>query len=297
MPVSKSETETANDARERTVLVTGASGFIGAFLCSALADSYRVRAASRRDGVLAPDTDWSRVLEGVDAVVHAGGPAHTKIGPEEARRAIVDASAALARQAARAGVGRFIYISSVRACVDHTTHGAVDEATPPAPEDVYGRAKRDAELAVLAETSPNAAALRPPLVVGANPKANLAQFLRLLDTPLPLPFDGIRNKRNIVSLASLAEAVRLLLDKREASGVFHIADQPAVSTGEMAALLRRGMGRPARLFSAPGVEFVAPRPLVQSLEVNDTRLREMVGYAGQDAREALIACGAAWAKR
>jgi nucleoside-diphosphate-sugar epimerase len=248
-------------------------------------------------GDLGPTTEWRRALEGVSAVVHAAGPAHTKVSTEDARRAIVEGSAALAAQAAQAGVKRFVYIGSIRACVDHTAHGAVDEDAPAAPLDIYGRAKREAEQAILAEAALQSAVLRPPLVIGPQPKANLAQFMRLLDTPLPLPIAGIRNKRNIVSLGSLAEAVRLLLGKPQASGVFHIADQPAVSTSEMAVLLRRGMGRPGRLISMPGIELVAPTPLVRSLEINDKRLREMVGYRGHDAREVLVGCGVAWVRR
>jgi nucleoside-diphosphate-sugar epimerase len=295
MPVSRSETANEAQTNAPTVLVTGATGFIGSFFMSALADGHSVRAANRaQHGDLGPNTDWTRALDGVDAVVHAAGPAHTSISEGEARRAIVEGSAVLARQAARAGVQRFIYVSSIRAIVDRTKD-SVDEHEQSCASDIYGRAKYDAEQAVLAEL-PGAAALRPPLVVGPNPKANLAQFLKLLDSPAPLPFAGISNKRNIVSLASLAEAVSLLLEKSDASGVFHVADQPAVSTAEMASLLRQGMGRPSRLFSAPGIELIAPKPLVQSLEINDSRLRAL-GYRGQDACEALIACGAAWAKR
>lgn len=295
MPVSRSETANEAQANARTVLVTGATGFVGSFLVSALAGGYAVRAASRaQHGDFGPDTDWSHALDGVHAVVHAAGPAHTSLSAGEAQRAIVEGSAAFARQAARAGVQRFIAISSIRAIVEQT-HEPVDESTPSRASDVYGRAKYEAEQGVFAEL-PVAAALRPPLVVGPKPKANLAQFLKLLDSPAPLPFAGIGNKRNIVSLGSLAEAVRLLLDKPDASGVFHVADQPSLSTAEMATLLRRGLGRPARLFAAPGIELIAPKPLVQRLEINDARLRAL-GYRGQNAHEALIACGAAWAKR
>lgn len=293
--MGKSETASETQADTRTVLVTGATGFVGSFLVSALAGAYRVTTTSRREvGALSANTDWARALDGADAVVHAAGPAHTSITSDEARRAIVEGSATLARQAARAGVKRFIYLSSIRAVAEQTREPVGEEA-PSSATDIYGRAKYAAEQGVFAEL-PAAAALRPPLVVGPNPKANLAQFLKLLDSPAPLPFAGIRNKRNIVSLASLAEAVRVLVESADARGVFHVADQPSVSTAEMAALLRRGMKRSARLFSAPGIELIAPKPLVQSLEINDAHLRAL-GYQGQDAREALVACGAAWVKR
>jgi UDP-glucose 4-epimerase len=302
--------QAASEARLRAplVVVTGASGFVGSFLASAFAGSLRVRTTGRRalpgaldhhlTGPLNSKTDWSAALEGVDAVVHAAGPAHAKYHPDELRRAIVDASAALAGQAARAGVKRLIYISSIHACVRHTSDRAVNEDTPVRPEDAYGRAKLEAELAVLADSALRPIVLRPPLVVGADAKGNFARLLRLLDTPLPLPFAGMRNKRNVISLNSLAAAVRAALDAdAAAAGVFHVADQPALSTTEIAKLVRSGMGRPSRLFSAPAVEAFAPRALTQSLEIDDSRFRARFNYAGHDARAALVACGKDWTAR
>lgn len=284
-------------ARQPAVLLTGATGFVGSFLASALRHSCRLRTASREAiGDLGPVTDWAHALDGIDVVVHAAGPAHAKYPADVLRRAIVEGSAALAGQAARAGVKRFITISSIRACVSFTDRPA-SEHTPPNPDDAYGRAKLEAEQAILAEAAMRPIALRPPMVIGANAKGNFASLLRLLDTPLPLPLAGIHNKRNVISLASLSEAVRAVIEAEHnaASGIFHVADQPAVSIADMARLVRSGMCRPQRLFSARGIEAIAPTPLVRSLEVDDRKFRERFGYRGQDAREALEACGKAWA--
>jgi len=291
-----------------SVLLTGATGFVGSFLAASLRAACSVRTAGRSVpaggyahvtvAAFGRESDWRRALDGIDAVVHCAGPAHAKHGEAELRRAIVDASAALAAQAARAGVRRFVYVSSIRACVSVTHGAAVSEEEPARPDDAYGRAKLEAEKAILAEATIQPIALRPPLVIGPGAKGNLGALLRALDTPLPLPFAGIDNKRNVISLPSLAEAVRLALEPANpATGVFHAADQPALSTPQMAALLREGMGRPRRLFAAPAFKALAPRPLVQSLEVDDSRLRATFGYRGQDAREALVACGRAWARR
>lgn len=294
------QNERSGEARARlpAVLLTGATGFVGSFLASALRDSSRLRTPSRQTvGDLGPMTDWGAALEGVDTVIHAAGPAHAKYPTDELRRAIVEGGAALAEQAARAGVKRFIAISSIRACVSVTTDRPAAEDTPPNPADGYGRAKLEAEQAILAEAALRPIALRPPMVIGANAKGNFASLLRLLDTPLPLPFAGIRNKRSVISLTSLAEAVRAVVEAQHnaVSGVFHVADQPAVSTADVARLVRSGMRRPERLFSAPGIDVIAPPPLVRSLEVDDRKFRESFGYRGQDAREALQACGKAWA--
>ena len=285
-------------ARRPAVLLTGATGFVGSHLASALRESCRLRTASRAEvGDLGPTTDWARALEGIDTIVHAAGPAHAKYPADELRRAIVEGAAALARQAARAGVKRLIYISSIRACARFTTDRPANEETPPNPDDAYGRAKLEAEQSIFAQSALRAIALRPPMVIGASAKGNFASLLRLLDTPLPLPFAGVHNKRNVISLASLAEAVRAAIeaDHNAASSVFHIADQPAVSTADIARLVRSGMCRPERLFSAPGIAAIAPRALVRSLEVDDRKFRETFAYRGQDAREALEACGKAWA--
>lgn len=294
----KNERSTAQHAGLPAVLLTGATGFVGSHLAADLGNCCRLRTASRQViGDLGPTTDWREALEGIDVVVHAAGPAHARYPADELQRAIVEGSAALTAQAARAGVKRFIYISSIRACVSFTTDRPVTEGTPPRPDDAYGGAKLEAERAILAETALRPIALRPPMVVGANAKGNFASLLHLLDTALPLPFGGINNRRNVISLTSLGEAVRTILEAEQnpAHGVFHVADQPPVSTEEMAALVRSGMRRPRRLFSAPGFGVIAPQPLVRNLEVDDSKFRNAFAYRGQDARQALEACGKAWA--
>jgi UDP-glucose 4-epimerase len=290
------------------ILVTGASGFVGADLVEAFAaGGARVRAAYRGApvrfpaqsiqsimiGDLGPATDWAPALDGVTGIVHLAGPAHAKHADAALRRAIVEGTASLAAQAARAGVERFVFVSSIKAAAACTEGAPVSERTAPAPEDAYGRAKLEAEQAVFAHASLRPVVLRPPLVVAAHAKGNLARLLRLADTPAPLPLGGLTNKRSIVSLASLIEAIGLAVRAPPSvSGIFHVADETALSTSAIVAALRAGMGRPTRLFA--GARSLLPRALTESLEVDAGAFRAATGWVGADARAALVACGAAW---
>lgn len=293
------------------ILVTGASGFIGKSLVAALLRAGEtVRCAQRHadqrcegadlvvTGELGPDTDWAPALEGVSAVVHLAGPAHAAFEPAYLRRTIVQATDALARQAAAAGVRRLIFLSSIKAVASHSI-APLTERDVAAPGDAYGQAKREAERAVLTREDLRPVVLRPPLVFAPHAKANFAQLLRLADTPLPLPFAGIANRRSLIALDSLVGAIRAVLAKPEGgSGVFHVADEPALSTSEIVDALRDGLGRPRRQFHAPGLSFVAPLALTQSLVIDASKFRDAYPWRGDaDARASLSACAAAWKAR
>ncbi|HVK79639.1 MAG TPA: NAD-dependent epimerase/dehydratase family protein [Verrucomicrobiae bacterium] len=290
------------------VLITGASGFIGRALVAALAvDGVAVRGAYRGDapagvdavrvGALGKQTDWRAALEGVDAVVHLASPAHAKFAERELYAAIVDGTRALVEQAQGAGVKRFIYVSSIKAVAARTQGAeAVDERQAPMPEDAYGRAKLAAEQIVLAHAALNPVVLRPPLVHGPEAKANFALLLRLAASPLPLPFADARNQRSVLSLQSFVGAARAVLKRPDGpSGVFHLADQPALSTGAMLAAIRRGFGRAPGLFHAPMLDGFVPAALRESLVVDDRAFRAAYEYAGEgDAAALLSETARAW---
>lgn len=288
------------------VLVTGAAGFIGAALTGALrAAGVHVRTASRaasadvRIGALSAQTDWRAALEGVDAVVHLAGPAHARFDEGALSAAITEATAALATQAANTGVRRFVFISSIKAAATRTHERAVSERDPPAPEEPYGRAKLKAERAVLAHPALNPVILRPPLVHAADAKANFAALMRLAASGAPLPFAGVKNKRSVIARAALVEAIKVALGEGP-SGVFHVADQPALSTPEIITALRRGLGMKPNLFDAGPFAGLAPAALTESLESEDSAFRAAYGYgvyANVGAEAALEQTARAWKAR
>lgn len=293
------------------VLVTGPSGFIGAALVSELKlNQIPVRAAYRTGppaaasadaiavGEMNAHTDWRRALDGVTAVVHLAGLAH-KAHPTAALQAVnVAGLNALAAQAERAGVTRFIFMSSIKATATHTSAGPVSEMSTPRPDDAYGVSKLEAENALRTREELRAVVLRPPLVHAADARANFALLMRLANTALPLPFLGLANRRSVISRASLIQAIfAVLRAPLGPAGVFHVTDHPSLSTAAMLTSLREGLGRRANLFRAPALASLTPLVLRESLEVDDGHFRSSYEFIGQDSRAALAATARAWRAR
>jgi nucleoside-diphosphate-sugar epimerase len=253
---------------KRRVLVTGASGFIGRPLVTALDGAgYAVRAALRdRRGQgfpssieiaalpdLAAPIDWSPLVGDMDAVVHLAGIAH--VGPDipDAAYDRVNhlASADLARASTAAGVKRFVFMSSIRAQAGAVADQPLSEADIARPTDAYGRSKLAAETAVLA-SGVSCTILRPVLVYGPGVKGNLANLLRLAALPIPMPFGRLTNRRSMLALDNLIAAVRFAFeDPRAVNETFIVSDPGAPSVAETISVLRTALGRNPDLIAAP----------------------------------------------
>ncbi|MGE5478754.1 MAG: NAD-dependent epimerase/dehydratase family protein [Bacteroidales bacterium] len=307
------------------VLVTGASGFVGAAMCRRLlAGGHKVVAAVRRDDAflplevearrvaeLGPATDWRPALAGCDAVIHLAARAH--VMKDRAadplalfRRVNVDGTLRLAEQAVAAGIGRFVFVSSIKVNGEATPpdrpfHG--DDA--PAPQDAYGLSKAEAEagLAGLAtRTGLSLAVLRPPLVHGPGVKGNLAALLKGLALGMPLPLGAIRNRRSLVGVGNLADALAFLVE-RDVQGRFLVRDDEDVSTPELIRRLAAHLGRPACLLPVPPAllrlagrltgKAAAVERLTGSLVVDDAPLRALGWVAPFTLDQGLAAMAAA----
>lgn len=246
-------------------------------------------------GTLSPDTDFSGVLAGCEVVVHLAARVHRGDGGDELfRRDNVDLTVALARQAARVGVGRFVFLSSVKVHGDTSPRGrALVETDPFAPADAYGRSKAEAELLlgqIARETGLAVTILRPPLVYGPGVRANMAALTRAVRRGLPLPLGAVSgNRRSLVSRANLVAAVLAMLDEPRAIGEsFLVSDGEDVSTRDLLVRIGRALGRPARLVPVPpallavalgalGRKGLAER-LLGSLAVDAGKLRRVTGW-------------------
>lgn len=278
------------------ILVTGATGFVGAQVCRiAQGRGHGVVAAARMPvpGIetriiadIGPDTDWSAALDGIDAVIHLAARAHV-MNDREAdplalfRRINRDGALRLGKQAAGR---RMVFVSSIKVNGEGGFFRAED---PMAPVDAYGISKAEAEQLLAGIPDLSLAVVRPPLVHGPGAKGNLAVLMKALRKGLPLPLGCIGNRRSLVGVANLADAL-VFLAERDDRGTFLISDGEAVSTPALIRMLAEGMGVKARLLPVPvGLlrlagaltgKGAAVARLTGSLEVDDSPLRAL-GWA------------------
>jgi UDP-glucose 4-epimerase len=253
-------------AKPPLVALTGATGFIGRYLLAELPKrGCRLRVLLRRPsfvpldcasaliGDLAKPYNRAEALAGVDAVIHSAGVAETMSGiPEDDYRLLnTEATIGLARAAQRAGVKRFVFLSSIRAQAGRTADGMLTEDRAPAPTDAYGRSKLAAELG-LAELELDWVALRLVLVYGPGVLGNMARLVQLARSPYPLPLAGLKGRRSLLGLDNLVQAVDCVL---AAPGPLRrpliVADPKPLTIPAMIGAMRQGLGRRAGLFPLP----------------------------------------------
>jgi nucleoside-diphosphate-sugar epimerase len=291
-----------------TILVTGATGFLGEAMVERLIASGRsVRGVVRADpgpgavavGDLSADTDWSAALQGVDTVVHCAARAHVlkeaTDNPLPLFRAVnTEATTALAQQAAAAGVRRFIFISSIGVNGAETHGRPFRHDDPPHPHSPYAVSKHEAEMAltaIAAQTGLEVVIIRPPLITGPDPKGNLATLNRFIDKGLPLPFGlATKNRRDLVSRDTLCRLVEAVIDHPAAAGqTFLVSDGRPVSTRELLEQLAQARGRTLTLLPVPPALLTPPLKLLGKgamasqlfgdLEVDITHTRQTLGWA------------------
>jgi nucleoside-diphosphate-sugar epimerase len=304
-------TDHSEAGAQRLVLVTGANGFIGRAVCADLPSrGYRVlevvrcnpghpAARNRREmGDIDENTDWTAALVGVDSVVHLAARVHlmyeTAADPlAEYRRLNVALTLNLARQAAIAGVRRFVFVSSVKVNGESTPIGQPFTAEDVSrPLDPYGISKLEAEQVLMqlsGETVMEVVILRPVLVYGPGVKANFQEMMRWLWNGVPLPLGALDNRRSLLALDNLVDCIATCLHHPAAADqIFLVSDGEDLS---VEALLRRtamAFNRRARLLPVPksvlravgrifGMEIIVQR-LCDTLQVDISKTRRILGW-------------------
>lgn len=283
-----------------SLLITGANGFIGRWLCGSLA-----RAGHRVKGVVRPgrpldlpgvercelpgletEPDWRANMAGVDVLVHCAARVHvlkerSKAPLEAFRAANVAGSRHLAAHAAAAGVRRLVFLSSIGA-----------EAARAAGANPYQQSKAEAEAALAEECGESGlelVILRPPLVYGPDAPGNFARLRRAVAAGWPLPLASIQNRRSFLYIGNLASAVEACLTHDAAPGAtLALSDGEDLSTPAFVRLLATAMGRPARLIPCPpsllkaGLSVAGKANLADalcgSLPIDLAPIRERLGW-------------------
>jgi UDP-glucose 4-epimerase len=292
---------------EKTFLVTGATGFVGGAVAAKLSTK-ELRLLSRRDPGIAEamfcqaeisqSGDYSIHLENVDVVIHAAARVHVMADmasdPLEEYRAInVAGTLNLAKQAATAGVKRFIFVSSIKVNGEGTLPGkpytAFDQVEA---SDPYGISKAEAETGlkkIAVETGMEVVIIRPPLVYGPGVKANFSAMIKLAAKNLPLPLGAINNERSMVALDNLVDLIVTCIDHPKAANqTFLVSDNQDVSTTELLQMMTHAAGKKPWLIPVPmrwlkfaakitGKQAVIDR-LCGNLQVDITHTKETLGW-------------------
>lgn len=318
-----------------SVLVTGATGFLGGHVCAALAArGVAVRGLIRREGAPLPAgtipaparglDDIGAIREavrGVEAVVHLAARVHQHSEPDDtaARAVNVEGTRRLMEEAIAAGVRDFVFASSVKA-VGERADTPWNESTPPAPVDPYGRTKLEAE-GIVRELATrhgiHAPVLRLPLVYGPDMKGNALRLFHLVDREWPLPLGLVRNRRSLLFTGNLVAALVATLESAAANDTFFVSDAESPSTPELVKAIARALGRRPRLVAVPVgllraagragdlAARVLPVPytseavgrLTDSLVVDSSHLSRSTGYAPPYSMTQGLEIAAEWYRR
>ncbi|HIL34338.1 MAG TPA: SDR family oxidoreductase [Nitrospiria bacterium] len=298
----------------KNLLVTGGAGFVAQALFPRVTSAvWKVRATMRDkkqldrlpngvSGIITGDmesvTEWKPLLEGIDVVIHLAARVHqmktSERDAEEAyQRLNVELTRFLAESAGKAGVKRFVFLSSVKAMGEETPPGgAWDESSPCLPQDPYGQSKYDAEKVLIdisQRTGLEVVILRLPLVYGPGVKANMARLFKIVDQGVPLPLGRVKNTRSLIFIGNLVDAICAVLDHPKAAGqTFLVSDGEDVSTPELIRRISQALDRPARLLPLPtsflrlagnltGRSATVDR-LLNSLVVDSTKIRRELDW-------------------
>ena len=297
--------------KKESILITGATGFVGSALVHRLVDEGKSLILIARNSSpatypncvsssfeISPESDLRSVLRAVGVVIHLAARVHVMNDKSadalaEYRRDNLESTINLARQSAASGVKRFIFMSSVKVNGEFTSGDATFSAEDiPKPEDPYGVSKLEAEIALkklAEETGMEVVIIRSPLVYGPKVKANFLSMMKWLQKGLPLPFGCIHNSRSLVGLDNLVDLIVTCLDHPKAANqIFMVSDGHDVSTSILLRETSAALGRKANLICIPpsllrmvffliGKKSFSQR-LIGSLRVDISKTKELLNW-------------------
>lgn len=288
------------------ILITGATGFVGAALVQKVNILYETIVLVRTQSNVLPANTQQLVAnnifeadlpDNIDVIIHLAGRAHilNELSTDpltEFRKVNVEGTLQLARQALEKKVKRFIFMSSIGVNGSITSQQPFTEDAEPQPHADYAVSKLEAELALqelFAGSDTELVIIRPPLVYAAHAPGNFSRLLKLVATNLPLPFARTQNKRSFVALENLVDFIQTCIKHPNAANqTFLVADQRSISTRELVEYLKQGMRKnPYFLYiPQPLIKLGAAclgksklyEQLYESLEIDTSRTQKLLGW-------------------
>lgn len=296
-----------------TILITGATGFVGRHLCERLlAHGFGVRGTilmsenicSLVNGVesitiesIGVDTPWRHALADIGTVFHLAARVHvmqeTATDPlQEFRTVNLHGTEILARQAAQVGVKRFVFMSTIGVNGDNSGQKPYTVADDLRPHNPYAVSKHEAELTlqrISKETGMEVVIIRAPLVYGSGNPGNFLSLLGIISKGIPLPLASIKNKRSFIYVGNLVDALATCAVHPAAAGqTYLVSDGEDVSTPELIRRTASALRVPAHLLPFP-VSLMklagwvtgksgAVNRLTGSLTVDNSKIRQELGW-------------------
>ena len=317
--------------RSGNMFVTGATGFVGRFLCERLmsqglsvrgtilaSESQTALTAGVEPAVidpLGPETLWHHALSDIDTVIHLAARVHIMDDCAtdplvEFRKVNVEGTLKLARDAACAGVRRFVFISSIKVNGEESAVSYTPDS-PASPTDAYGISKWEAEVGlhkIASETGLEVVVVRPTLVYGPGVKANFLNMLKIISKSIPLPLATIHNKRSLIYVGNLVDALTVCAFHADAAGkTYLVSDGEDVSTPELIRRTASALGIPVALLPFPVslMKLIAKltgkggvfNRLTGTLAVDSGKIRQELGWVPPFTMEEGLLSTAKWFKK
>lgn len=279
------------------ILITGIHGFVGSNLVNALKKEHTLYGvdivAPVKEGV-EKTFSWKDVddnaIPPMDAIIHLAGKAHDTKN-RAAAQVYFDVNTGLTQKIydyfLKSEVKRFIFFSSVKAAADKVPGDVLTEEVVPAPKGPYGESKIKAEEYILKNealrmkneesASKRVFILRPCMIHGPGNKGNLNLLYGVVSKGIPWPLGAFENRRTFTSIDNLCFVVEGLLTKNVQSGIYHMADDEALSTNELIEVMCEAMGKKAHIWKINRslMEGVASIGTTLHLPLNEERLGKL----------------------
>lgn len=289
------------------ILITGIHGFVGSNLVNALKKEHTLYGvdivAPVKEGV-EKTFSWKDVddsaMPPMDAIIHLAGKAHDTKN-RAAAQVYFDVNTGLTQKIydyfLKSEAKRFIFFSSVKAAADKVPGDVLTEEVVPAPKGPYGESKIKAEEYILKNealrtrneesASKRVFILRPCMIHGPGNKGNLNLLYGVVSKGIPWPLGAFENRRTFTSIDNLCFVVEGLLTKDVQSGIYHMADDEALSTNELIEVMCEAMGKKAHIWKINRslMEGVASIGTTLHLPLNEERLGKLTeNYVASNAK-------------